>query len=205
MALASRKVRPSLPMRPALAMSGIAGLVVFSIASGGRRPFVPNDALWAPLFWVYFFLLICLLSYVLFGYRQCDSLYPYGWKALRKQWHLGRKLPAVGAVAAIPAMAAPLAWFLLMPTEVALGIAAEAVGTRTERLSATCTTSYRNRMRGPVNELLIEGQREIKLFGFDYLCGNRVGAPVPDQVRDVVLVTRPSQLGLWVTHVEPAR
>jgi hypothetical protein len=195
-----------LTRHPGLIAWGAGGFFLFClVAFGGRRPYVPNNDLWAPIFVTYFVLLLCLLAYVLFGYRQSDPRYKYGWKRAQKEWLLGRKMPAVQAVLALPVAAAVLAWFLLMPTEVVLGAVAQAIAAPTERLSATCLTSYRNKLRGPVNELKIGSQMEIKLFGYDYLCGNRVGAPIPNAVHEVVLVARSSALGLWVTRVEFVR
>lgn len=200
-------MRPPFVRRSAVVAWGLAGLLLVSlVVFGGRRPFIPNEALWTPFFCAYFFLSLSFLAYVLLGYRQSDPGYPYGWKAARKDWRSGRRAPAVNAVIALPVMAAPVAWFLLMPTEVALGAVAQALESApTQRLSATCQASYGNRLRGPVNELLVEGQRKVKLFGYGYLCGNRVGAPIPNAVHDIVLTARASALGLWVTNVEPAR
>lgn len=175
----------------ALAVISLIGAIV---VAGGRQPFLPDGMLLIGLFAAYCCLAAVFCGYVLFFYRQSDPTYPYGWKRVRSK---GR-LSGVYAVAAIFPMAGVASWLFLMATEVTLGAVAGSLDGPDIRVAAKCVSSYRNKLRGPGNQITLASGKTVWLYGFPRLCGNQM-------MGDVVLVARSSILGLWVNRVEDAR
>jgi hypothetical protein len=88
---------------------------------------------------------------------------------------------------------------------VALAPYAKAANVTQSRLAATCTKSYRLKYRGPVSEITLDGGNTIELYGFDYLCGNRLGNAIPNSVYRLYLIAKVTPVWMWVERLEVPR
>jgi hypothetical protein len=181
-------------------LAGFSALLLFT-AFGGSQPYVPAQGFFVGTFVFFVAALSVLLTYFVFFYRQKDKTWKYGWKLIRKERH---KFKA-SSIISLPTAIVLLGYFLTMPAEVALGVGANILNEKRIVQYGKCITSYQNRLRGPVSEIELEGKEMIKLYGFDYLCGNRVGAPIQNAMSNVQLTGRQSWIGVWIDHIAPIR
>jgi hypothetical protein len=167
------------------------------LAVGGSQPYIPNENITATLYCIYFSLSFLFLSYVLFCYRQKDSAYKYGWKAIRLMGGLKGLVHGILAVLGVFLVAALSGYIWMFPTEVALAYAARVWQSPLQTVAGTCESSYRYKYRGPGNEIKLLDGRSVRIYGYPMICGQQLRG-------NVVLTVRASPIGMWVTRVDPA-
>lgn len=174
------------------------------IGYGLRQPFFPSEQFQYVLAVVSGLVTFLFCYFFLCVFRQRDPKWRWGGKYISYLWRSGQRKEVVKYVASLPLMLPLFAFVLYVGGIAIVGLVSMEVEAKPFTMRAECLSANRGRQLGIVNNLRVEGGREVRLRGFDQVCSRWYPSDSQSVPELVIVVGRESWFGRVVERLERA-